>query len=246
MNVSTRFHVLQELTEGDLLIAWMAQAAHYSIGADVVDMLTREDVGRSIRAMIEAGIARLPHAPILIEYSAVGTMVRRFVLLNEAEDGFSAECATLVRDQMADISPSKVRVTLTGDHGLSVGRHSDLNEAHAVAFAAAIALLMLNVKGIDKELIETAKLNQARVKRGRIPVPAHTVVRIGTNYDRSGRALSAGSRGPMPVHMRAGHTRMQACGPEHADRKPIYIPPVLVNYREDGVMPVAPKRLVKA
>ncbi|MBS9720195.1 hypothetical protein JYU29_05775 [Tianweitania sp. BSSL-BM11] len=246
-NVSTRFHVLQELAGAEPLVSVrMVSAAHYAIGADVVEMLAREDVGRSIKAVIEAGIARLPYAPILIEYSAAGSSARRFVLLDEAEAGFSAECATLFRDRMADVSPSKVKVALTGEHGLSVGRHSDLNEAHAVAFAAAIALLMLNVKGIDKELVESTKLNRARVKHGRIPIPSHTLVRIGTIYDRSGHAVSGGMSRHLPVHLRAGHSRMQACGPNHADRKAIYIPPVLVNYREDGVMPAAPKRLVKA
>ena len=97
-------------------------------------------------------------------------------------------------------------------------------------FAAQIALLMLHTRGIEKEVIEPTKLNAKRQGTGKIRIPRHTVVRI-RRYDREGRAHSVGGGRQLPLHLRIGHARHQAHGPHHSERKWIFIPPVIVNYR---------------
>lgn len=233
--IATRLHRLHELGVDDPLLSAMHAAPKFVIAPDLLEVLTRPDIQTSIAAMIEAGIARLPYAPLLVEFSmAPGT--RRFVLVDEAIEGFAARQILQVGDDMAAVSPGIIKVGLSaaGRYGLAVGSHGDPSEGMAAAVAVAVALLMLNIRGVEKTVIETDALNRARTKRGHGPVPQHTVVRIGTVYDRSGRAASAPTGRRMPVHLRAGHTRMQACGPERVDRKPIFIPPVLVNYRGEG------------
>jgi hypothetical protein len=242
--VGTSIHVLAELAGDEPLVLRMWEAPKYAVASSLLSVLARDDIQRSVIAMIEAGIAHLPFAPLLVEFS-VAPDFRRFVLLDEAEDGFSAGHALLYRDEMADISPTKAFVAVR-PCGLHVDRFSDESEGRAIGLAASIALLMLNIRGVDKQMIEPEALNRARQKRGKTRIPSHTVLRIGTIFDRSGRGSVPGVEGRhMPVHMRAGHVRMQACGEGFADRKAVFIPPVLVNYRPDlDARPRLPERVV--
>lgn len=242
--IATRLHFLAELVGAEPLVSRMQAAAHYVIGDDLVSVLAREDVQKSVLAMVEAGIARLPYAPVLIEFQ-VSHGSRRFVLLDEAEAGFWAEGALLVRDRMAMISPTRGLIRV-GTSGLALDRSANAEEGAAFVLAAAMALLMLNIRGVDKRLVEPTALNRARVRRGcRTRIPTHTLVRIGTVYDRAGRLAGGESGRTMPVHLRAGHTRMQACGENFSERKPVYIAPVLVNYRDaDDVAPL-PRKAVR-
>ncbi|CAM5576094.1 hypothetical protein MAUB1S_09685 [Mycolicibacterium aubagnense] len=241
--IATKLHILAELCEGDPLVAAMQQAPCYSISREIVGIMDRRDVQDSVIAMVEAGIARLPYAPLLVEFS-VEECVRRFVLLDEVGDRIQACCAALYRERLADVSESRAVVSLHELNGISITRYRDAEEGGAIILAVTVALLMLNTAGIDKQVIDPAALNAQRVKRGRAAIPSHTVIRIGTIFDRSGRAVTGSTGRHMPVHLRAGHVRHQACGPDRADRKLIYVPPVLVNYRE-GDQPRQVKRLVR-
>ena len=109
-----------------------------------------------------------------------------------------------------------------------------------------IAMLMLNTKGVDKVRVDTGKLNKARAKSGKLHIHPYTVVKIGTLYDREGRAHSVSGSGKyMPVHWRAGHVRNQPWGPGRKQTKLIYIEPCLVNYKpETGIAPPVPKHEV--
>lgn len=244
--IHTALHRLAEIAGAEPLVMRMHGVAHYAVAMDVIQIMTRDDVQKSVLAMLEAGIAHLPYPEMLVEFSVAPGCVR-FVLLKERSGGFSAEGAVLVRNELADISPTHARIAVT-PCGLTIDRAFDGSEADAFVLAAALGLLMLNIRGIDKQVVEPRALNKARRAHGRPTVPTHTVVRIGTVFDRAGRghagAIQNGRR--MPVHLRAGHTRMQACGPEHSERRPVYIPPVLVNYREDEPVAKQPKRLVRA
>lgn len=240
--IATKLHMLEELGVDDPLLGRMMAAPKYAIAPQLVAILSRPDVQTSIWAMIEAGIARLPYAPLLIEFSVWPT-VHRFVLLDEADGGFTLRDIVLVENRAAVVSPSEIRVGIAPG-AITVDRHADESEGLAAALAVSIALLMLNIRGVDKQVIEASALSRARQKRGKPAIPSHTLLRVGTIYDRSGRGVAAGSGRHMPVHLRAGHVRQQPCGPASADRKPVFIPPVLVNYREGGAEPRTPQRLV--
>jgi hypothetical protein len=238
--IATQLHKLVELVGADEpVIKKMLAAPKYVISPDVMAIMTRGDVQRSIGAMIEAGIARLPYAPLLVEYSVDPAVpVRRFVLLDELVEGaFSARTALLNDRRFAAISEAHIIVEVI-DRGLKVSQ-ATTGDGMAAALAVSIAMLMLNIRGIDKQLVLTDKLNKQREKKGQLPVPRHNVVRIGTIYDRSGAAHTAGAATRhMPVHLRSGYVRNQACGPGLVDHRPVYIPPVLVNYREGSSEPV--------
>jgi hypothetical protein len=232
--IATRLHILTEIAAGETLPLMMGRAAHYVVGDDLVAALARDDVQKSVLAMIEAGVARLPFSPLLVEFS-VEQAARRFVLLEErgnaVDGGAVAHVATLWRDRMADVSPARVELSLSAG-GLSVSGATGEAEALACATAMSFALLMLNIRGVEKRVVEVARLNRARRAHGKPRIPGHTLLRIGTVYDREGKGHGGESGRRMPVHLRAGHVRMQACGPEMSERRATYIPPVLVNYRE--------------
>jgi hypothetical protein len=247
MMIATKLHQLAELVgPKEPVIVKMMAAPKYVISPEVMAIMTRTDVQRSIAAMIEAGIARLPYAPLLIEYSVDPNVpVRRFVLLDELanEGAFMARVAVLNGRRFAALSDTHIVVEVI-DGGLKVTQQRQAADGMAAALAVSIALLMLNIKGIDRETIRTDKLNKARLRGGELPIPRHDVLRIGTIYDRAGVAHAAGpGNRHMPVHLRAGFVRNQAYGPGLIDHRPVYIAPVLVNYRADEPVKVPAKEI---
>jgi hypothetical protein len=99
--------------------------------------------------------------------------------------------------------------------------------------ALSIALLMLNNKSVTKEHVDTTPLNRARMKNNKLPIPAYTVLKIGTIYDRHGRAVSNPTGRHMPVHWRCAHVREQPYGPGRTKVRPILIAATLVNFQSD-------------
>lgn len=98
-----------------------------------------------------------------------------------------------------------------------------------------LALTILNTSGITREVVEPTRLNVARAKSGKPPIPKHHVVRIAHVYKRDGSTIKyvKGQK----IHLRAGHTRQQAYGPNWSLHKPIFILPILVNYKPDAIAP---------
>jgi hypothetical protein len=236
--IFTRLHRLADMV-GDELPA--ANGRHYVITDNLLAALTRDDVQRSIGALIEANMARLPFPTMLVEFS-ITPGVTRFVWLREVAGGLEALTAMLA-GAMATMPVQAALVTIV-DGGLRVERHADERDGQAVALGAAFALLMLNIKGVEKQHIDPVRLNQARLAVGRAPVPAHVLMKIGVVYDRHGRPVAGG--GLKVVYLRAGHMRQQAVGPGWKDHKPVYIAPQLVNYRDGDEAPSAEKlRIVR-
>ncbi len=242
MNIHTQLHDLISVAGEEPLVERMTSAPKYCISPEIVEIMTRGDVQRSIQALIEAQIAHLPYEEVLIEFSIVPEM-RRFCLLEEAAGGFRMASALLQRRQNVVIYGTTPTIWLT-DAGLRVEGHNDPAEAAEAVLAVSIALLMLNTRGIDKEHIEPIKLNRQRLKSGKAAIPGHTLVHIGSIYDRDGNRTGATGR-HMPVHLRAGHTRWQAHGERMSERKLVFIQPVLVNYHP-GDEVKAPNRVVVA
>lgn len=246
MMIATKLHVLASLVD-DPLVSLMMAAPKFVVSDEVMRLLPRDDVQKSIAAMIEAGICKLPYDPVLIEFAMI-PQVRRFVLLAEAGGNVAgvigARSATLFRDDRAIVQDNRMQLEVMSE-GLLVHHFTDQTDALAVGLAGAVALMMLNTKGIDKDVIETERLNRARLKSGKAQmIPQHTVVRIGTIYDRSGRGHAAGTTGRrMPVHLRSAFVRNQAFGKNWEEHRLVYIPPVLVNYREGDDVPVPTKVL---
>lgn len=264
--IGTKLHQIRELiVEENKLIEEMLAAPKYYIDRDVVELLGRPDVQSSIAAMIIADVARLPFNPLLIEYDTFGDTggkIHCAVLLQEAAGCIQARNFILYES----VQHGRTVVRETGQGGyirIDLLHNSELNkptikvdplgcgdrlDAQLAAIASMIALLMLNVKGIEKRVVETSRLNTVRKKHAKSAIPEHTIIHIGTIYDRNGKGhkyVSQGQRGHMPVHMRRGHARHQACGEGQKDRKWVYIPPVLVNYREEHGPVKIPQQVVR-
>lgn len=112
----------------------------------------------------------------------------------------------------------------------------------AAGTALLAALVLLNTRGIAREMIKPPeKLNKARKKSKKPLIPEISIIRIGHYYNEKGEAikLAPGERKPPRVHFRRGHTRNQRYGPGLKDSRVVYIEPTIVNYR--GEAPAAPQ-----
>jgi hypothetical protein len=108
----------------------------------------------------------------------------------------------------------------------------------SAAMLAATAIL--SAKGTKRA---PTKLNASRAK---MPIAQHVVIKIGEVFDKDGKTFAIGHGSPRP-HLGRGHIRQQAHGPQHSERKEIFINPMWVNYAliDDETTP-APTITVKA
>lgn len=225
------------------------KAAKYFVEDDVVEVIKREDAFKSIKALVEAKVCRLPFTPMVMEFQATDKF-RWFILLEEIGEGEKLVAQAIFLHLPTDTtyySSSDVDVFMD-EEGFVVNGVSKDQDAHAIICAVTMALLFLNTKGIEKRVVEPIAFNKARAKAGKSQAPKVTVLRIGTIYDRNGDAVrGVGTTGFRKVHLRAGHTRRQHYGPGNESIKIVYIPPVLVNYRPDqgDEMPALPSKRVK-
>lgn len=236
--IATKLHKAQELVPDDEFFAQCATLPHYVIDRSLREILSRGDVQASIAAMIEADIAHLPFERMLIEMETGQRGSHSFVILEEWQDRFRGQMGTLHPHGAAESSPNKFILTLEAKgSGIMVTTPFGAEGEHEswlriTGLALTVALLMLNIQGVEKEKIVSRALNKARKASGKPSISDHTVVRIGHVYTREGKRVKYGSTGRvMPVHMRAGHTRRQHFGEGNQEVKIIYVPPVLVNFR---------------
>lgn len=255
------------------LVTKFLNAADYVVDNEVVDLLKRDDCVKSIRALCEAGIARLPVSPMVIEMQLTPAY-HDFVLLRERGEYIEAYFAMLdCKTNVAMVSHEPINYKLNDDGSINtiVPPHqrnllnkllagaptftSNADDANELFFksqftggivAVQLALLMLNTMGIEKHEVPVAQINKARAKRGRAPIPRHSTVHIGTIYKRDGTAERRGADGGwhMPMHIRQAYTRRQRYGEGNKDTKLVYIPMCIVNYKEGETVPL-PKKIVK-
>lgn len=242
--IATRLHKARELAPDEEFFARCETLPHYVVDTSLVELLSRSDIQQSVTAMVEADIARLPFGEMLLELDA-GDNVRHFVVLTEKAGQFEAACGALKGEEAAEVSPP-YRLELK-DAEIRVHTTVRSHEAwmYVSAMALGVALLMLNIQGVEKEIIEPSRLNKQRKALGKPKVPTHTVMRIGHVYDQNGNRVGYGSGRTMPVHMRAGHARRQHYGEGNTLEKIVYIPPVLVNFKPGDAVK-QPKRILTA
>lgn len=243
-------------TVNNPLVPRMQAAEHYVISDDLVEILHRDDCSSTISAIIKAGINRLPFSPMLIEFSAEGLRdkapdydekARYFVLMEEKGGAIECHLAVLI------LRANKPYKGYFKDGSITVEAYEDgliisdkfHNEMHiaAVTCATYLAFLMLNTKGIEKEVVDMKAVNKARLKKGKPQIPVYTYIRVGTVYNREGAEVKGGHRS-MPVHWRSGHVRMQRFGKGWEDERPIFIPATLVNFSDGNDLPARKIRKV--
>ena len=139
-------------------------------------------------------------------------------------------------------TPYKVVVPIVADDEEDTNSKNKLG--HDIVNAMAAAMLMLNTRGVAREVVSTGQMNKVRAKTGKRPIGEYTTLKIGVIYDRHGREHVATGR-HMPVHWRAGHVRQQPYGTGLTKIKQIYIQPCLVNFDPaDGKTAPLPKHFV--
>lgn len=261
MHVRTKLHILasninpktNERGDTHKQIKDMLGAASYIADSDVLDLLKRQDAARSIRTVIEAGIARLPHSPMVVEFELMPEY-HEFVLLKEGDEGtILANYAMLENNTHVGFTCEyEVVCTMHTDGGkpaFTLEMPANALKAEVVGtgigIALGVSLLMLNTRGIEKQVIECVALNKQREKKGKASIPTHTVVHIGTIYRRDGSAIDRPKGGwHMPMHLRSGYTRRQHYGIGREQEKLVYIPPCIVNFKPDEEVPL-PKKSVR-
>lgn len=262
-HIRTKLHILADnvnpvnkrVGREDPTIDAMMNAASYVVDKEVLDLLKRPDVTKSIGALIEVGLARLPISPMVVEFE-ITPEYREFVLLTEDKDGatINARYVTLQKSSyIGMIADFDVRVTMNHEkiELSNVPVHDKAMKevvSGGVQVGVLVALLMLNTKGVDKQIIQCEALNQQRTKKGKTTIPKHTVVHIGKIYRRDGSAIERpeGEHGgwKMPMHLRAGYARRQHFGKGREDVKMVYIPPCIVNFVPDEVVK-QPKKVLR-
>jgi hypothetical protein len=243
---------------------------HYVANEEVCKLSMSDDVRKTVKAMLKAGIQEIPFDPILIEFDSVvsGSRARCFVRIqrrpllplyksyNDQENvAFYAYPIILVSGfkhyelLLVMFAPDMPAEISYRDHDFTIRQRDKTPNLEPLYYAAVqgflIGQLMLNTRGIEKEHICTAKLDKIHAKKGRPKIGGYSVLKIGTVYDKSGKGHDRQSTGRhMPVHYRAGHVRQQPFGPGRKKVRPIFIAPCLVNYAPDGPKPRIPQHEV--
>lgn len=220
-------------------------ASNYVIDKPVLDLLLRDDVSKSILALITCGMARLPVSPMTVEYSA-SDRFHEFVCLEQVSDNriraWTVSLDVIGDQAMANTRPVEVEIgvhetspdmvdlfnskaankagigfAFTGIHAGEAGAKAIVA---SVTVAIQLAFLMLNTMGIEKEIIDApVALNKSRAAKGKPPIQTHQVVHIGKIYRRDGSHVDArGATGrTMPMHIRQAHIRHVPYGPMTVD-----------------------------
>lgn len=271
MNIKTRWHKLCDVSGHVLDNHDGLSILHYVITDDVAEILNRMDIQKMLHGMDQANIVNLPADAVIIEtpgdeYTSFClvqmSLAARAVIDKSGEEfeghGFHFTTAylanderwfTVFRDDKKD--KSHFNGVLANDQSgvmrLGLTKDIDKRDRFTAFHALMCAMLLVNTRGITKEIIEPTRLNKKRKQSSKPPIPRHTVLHIGTVYSRNGQATpyNEGTRKTMVVHWRAGYIRQQPYGPNRSLRKPKWIEPTLVNYDpESGEMPEVKPRIV--
>jgi len=261
----SRFHELLQRRDGHdrcapRVIAAMTEAPKFVFPMAIRTFIDdhKDEYVAAIIAAAEAGHTQLPVSPMLVE-TENSDGGRSFWLLQHAGPrSYRAWMGIMRWDAPAVILPGSFTLHLDraglpqyegysdfqtplepdaweNDEGL---RHIKVNCMYALFHAMA-----LHVRGIITRppLPVSPKLDKARLKRGLLPITRdYVTVHIGYVTDRDGKRHAVEEYGRhVRMHLRRGHTRNQACGPQLQDRREIWIPATLVNYQPNAeiVMP---------
>lgn len=231
---------LSDITGHHAFCEKASKCERFVISDKLIAIMGRDDVQRSIAAVIEAGICALPFDSVLIE-AMIEPPIRRFVWLRQGVDVIEAQSAWMRGDQAAGVMNDTAQLSIEGS-GLRLRNSTDPSDSASILIAAAIALLLLNTKGVDLEFVDPSRLNKARAAKGKTLKPPYTHVKIGKIYDRSGRVSGERKGIKQPVHFRAGYVRTVHYGPDRSLTRKDYVAPCIVNYA--GEMPKPKERRV--
>jgi len=278
MTVFSRFHLLRANTpietddtkNGMHIMLAMEKLPAFVVQNDAIEMLNRSDCVAAIRAMIEADILKLPYPEMRLEWQVreaesaqfVGTLlgfkemepIHEFVMLKETDKGIEATYSFyFCKSGLGAIYEDKFRITpCIGEWRVEYQKDTNpiiKQMALGPCFLAInMALVLMNMKGIEREVHTFPALNKARVKKGKPSISQYSYLRIGHVYRSDGSTVkyTEGDHRTMPMHVRSAHTRRQHYGKNNEETKLVYIPSCIVNFNP-GETPSTPKqRIIKS
>jgi hypothetical protein len=172
-----------------------------------------------------------------------------FQLQNDGEGDYLVMGPSVCGIDIQEID-SKPYIGLTAQ-GLEILPNSpELNElvkatwqkdAGAVFRGLASALLIMQTEGVEKEVIDCAKLNKKRVLSNKPLIPRHVYLKIGRVYKSgSDHSEEYNPRKSPRIHWRRGHERRVHYGTGREKVKLMYIPPRIVGYKDGDTQPAFP------
>lgn len=235
---------------------------YFVFSDEIIDVLICSQAALdSISTLVEYKICHLPYPRMTLQFQSRHNGERTLsewywicsVEEQSEENTFEVHpyCYSPRRDTVG-VEGSLCRATLEKTRADWTISNAHINDpdgqvcAHASMIAVRLAVLMTHISGLDRRIVEPPpELNRKRERNGKTQIQPYSYVHVGKVYDHEGKEHHRNGTGRhMPIHMRAGHVRMQACGPGLSERKAIWIPPVIVNYR-GGDAPVLQKRIVE-
>lgn len=282
MSIGTKLHSAIEILQGyptapkavaalDVLTQMQAFPT-FVMDKELQALFDDASLQHSVQAMFEAGVAKLPYPALMMELWG-GMDWRYFLVIEEGDKptrfrvtameyirtrdgGFGVVPSPLVADINFLTDVLEWNCEWQDDKGLD---RKDMI-FHILA-ALNLALVMSHIGELDREVIETSKVNRNRIAKGKPSIHNHIIVRIGHVYDREGKKvkLTDANRRSMTIHMRAGHTKHQPHGKPWMDANPeeaakpgntadhhiVWIAPVLVNFRDGSELPLPKPRVVR-
>lgn len=245
-----------------------AVSPHYVLSDELLDVMSDKEVMGTVRALMDAGVCRLPYKHCLVELNqttTLGIKGRAFVWFSEepAENEWLTHMTfmypegkvvcmdkgakvKLLEPNVADtkwMQPEDIERLPDAPFVFEIQptRHS---LDYTIVASLGILLTITHTRGAVKEVVTAEhlkKLNKARISRGRQEVLPYTVFKIGHTYSSKGERTAWAPGCKMKPHLRAGHTRRQRYGTGRNESKLIFIEPVLVNCESIDEVQFKPK-----
>lgn len=141
------------------------------------------------------------------------------------------------------------------EHGVETMRQiTDIGMADFLPCKDAFEAMMvlLNTRGVHKEVIIPERLNKARHKARKVPIPRHTVIRVAHCYSRDGTKREVPGW-KQQFHIRPGYINYywygKRKGPDaHPELRPKYVEPYFVNWDPENpeAVPKVPEAHLRA
>ncbi len=129
-----------------------------------------------------------------------------------------------IMPMVIDFNPETVETNYRFQEGLAsvkmkdlvLGRRQELVDAASkYLHAATFILIMINCKNLltSREVVPSARLQKARMRRGKQPLFSHKILDISLTRSQANRAASQGmTRAQMRLHMVRGHFKVKKTG----------------------------------
>jgi len=238
---------------------------HYVITDELAEALHNGNAFRTVDALLQMGVARMPHLECVVEFSCNfsnnqhGTAFMWLGYDTEEptdKDWVSAYTAYLLDDgavvgwkHLYKIRPSANAPGSIGEDGYQYHydwevKSDDQKTAQKAVIALVYLLTLTHTQGVVGEKVTEAdlsKLNKSRAAKGQVTIPAYTVFKVTHTHDASGKKVVWHPGSKMRPHLRAGHLRHQPCGTGRKERKVIFVEPCLVNCADASDVKHIPK-----